>query len=117
MRNGKKTIRKELIKNMIFNIVLFTILFTVFSLFIFYQVDKYLYTSIDSQLMQIKANLSDITRMNPPDDFKKPRVTENSNAYRYCRVLCQGKTAGETALLFCRIDTYSHSGCAYYHAA
>ena len=56
MRNGKKTIRKELIKNMIFNIVLFTILFTVFSLFIFYQVDKYLYTSIDSQLMQIKAN-------------------------------------------------------------
>ena len=79
MRNGKKTIRKELIKNMIFNIVLFTILFTVFSLFIFYQVDKYLYTSIDSQLMQIKANLSDITRMNPPDDFKKPRVTENSN--------------------------------------
>ena len=79
MRNGKKTIRKELIKNMIFNIVLFTILFTVFSLFIFYQVDKYLYTSIDSQLMQIKANLSDITRMNPPDDFKKPRVNENSN--------------------------------------
>ena len=79
MRNGKKTIRKELIKNMIFNIVLFTILFTVFSLFIFYQVDKYLYTSIDSQLKQIKANLSDITRMNPPDDFKKPRVTENSN--------------------------------------
>ena len=79
MRNGKKTIRKELIKNMIFNIVLFTILFTVFSLFIFYQVDKYLYTSIDSQLMQIKANLSDITKMNPPDDFKKPRVNENSN--------------------------------------
>ena len=79
MRNGKKTIRKELIKNMIFNIVLFTILFTVFSLFIFYQVDKYLYTSIDSQLMQIKANLSDITKMNPPNDFKKPKDNENSN--------------------------------------
>lgn len=79
MRNGKKTIRKELIKNMIFNVVLFTILFTVFSLFIFYQVDKYLYTSIDSQLMQIKANLSDITKMNPPNDFKKPKDNENSN--------------------------------------
>jgi two-component system sensor histidine kinase CiaH len=79
MQNGKKTIRKELIKNMIFNVVLFTILFTIFSLFIFYQVDKYLYTSIDSQLMQIKANLSDITKMNPPNDFKKPKDNEKNN--------------------------------------
>lgn len=70
MKNSKKIIRKELIKNMIFNIILFTLLFSVFSLTIFYQVDKYLYTSVDSQLIETKNKLSEIAKDNPPTDFK-----------------------------------------------
>ena len=79
MQNGRKVIRKQLIKNMIFNIILFTILFSFFSLIIFYQVNKYMYTSVDSQLEETKGKLSEITKENPPIDFKKNRPSDNSN--------------------------------------
>ena len=80
MQNGKKVIRKQLIKNMIFNIILFTILFTFFSLIIFYQVNKYMYTSVDNQLIETKNKLSEITKENPPSDFKKNKPPENTNS-------------------------------------
>ena len=73
MKASKKIIRKELFKNMFFNFILFTLLFTAFGLFIFYQVDKYIYKSVDSQLVETKNMLSEITRENPPTDFKAVR--------------------------------------------
>lgn len=60
MKEQKYT-RKQLIKNMLFYLIFLTLIFTTFSLFILRQFNKYLYTSVDKELLQYKKQLEDIS--------------------------------------------------------
>lgn len=57
----QKIIKIQLVKNMIVNLILLTVIFGVFSLFILNQFNKYLYKSVDKELMQYKNQLEDIS--------------------------------------------------------
>ena len=57
-----KVVRTKLIKNMVVNLVLFTVIFSIFSLFIWVQVNNYLYNSADEELYQYKKKLEEISK-------------------------------------------------------
>lgn len=53
----------ELLKNMIINLIIFTIIFTTFSVVILVQVSKYLYTSVDNEMYQVKKQFEDMPKI------------------------------------------------------
>lgn len=53
----QKYITKRLIKNALFYLILLILIFTAFSFFILRQFNKYLYTSVDKEIMQYKKQL------------------------------------------------------------
>lgn len=57
-----KVVRTKLIKNMVVNLVLFTVIFSIFSLFIWVQVNNYLYNSADEELYQYKKQLEELSK-------------------------------------------------------
>lgn len=55
--------KRELLKNMLYNLISFTIIFTVFSMMILTQFVRYLYTSVDNELRQVKSQLRTIPKI------------------------------------------------------
>lgn len=56
----QKLIRNELLKNMAFNLILFSIIFTAFSIMILSQVSRYLYTSVDNEIYQVRKQIQEM---------------------------------------------------------
>lgn len=59
----RKNVKIELLKNMIFNLIIFTIIFTTFSVMILIQVNRYLYTSVDNEMYQIKKQFQEMPKI------------------------------------------------------
>lgn len=59
----RKNVRVELLKNMIINLIIFTIIFTTFSVVILIQVSKYLYTSVDNEMYQVKKQFKEMPKI------------------------------------------------------
>lgn len=59
----RKNVRVELLKNMIINLIIFTIIFTTFSAVILIQVSKYLYTSVDNEMYQVKKQFKEMPKI------------------------------------------------------
>lgn len=59
----RKNVRTELLKNMIINLIIFTIIFTTFSVVILIQVSKYLYTSVDNEMYQVKKQFEEMPKI------------------------------------------------------
>lgn len=59
----QKIIKIEMLKNMLINLILFTLIFTIFSTLILVQVNTYLYSSVDNEILQVKKQLEDIPKI------------------------------------------------------
>lgn len=59
----RRNVKIELLKNMIFNLIIFTIIFTTFSVMILIQVSKYLYTSVDNEIYQVKKQFQEMPKI------------------------------------------------------
>lgn len=59
----QKNVRIELLKNMLFNLIIFTVIFTTFSVMILIQVNRYLYTSVDNEMYQVKKQFEEMPKI------------------------------------------------------
>ena len=64
----QKNIRKKLIKNILFYLILLILVFSAFSLFILNQFNRYLYSSVDKEIIQFKKQLENIPDFLIKDD-------------------------------------------------
>ena len=68
----QKYIRKKLIKNILFYLLLLILIFMAFSFFILRQFNKYLYTSVDKEILQYKKQLEGMTEIIFYDEMLQP---------------------------------------------
>lgn len=59
----QKVIRIEMLKNVLVNLILFTLIFSSFSMLILVQVNNYMYSSVDNEILQVKNQLEDMSKV------------------------------------------------------